>query len=55
MPLENIPKYLLLTPEERKKAWDDHLVEAKPLPPEALPAFKRITTPPGAKDVDPNA
>lgn len=49
MPLENIPEFLRLTPEQRKKAWDDHLVEAKPLPPDVLPALKRITTPPGVR------
>ena len=52
MPLEDIPQFLRLTPEQRKKAWDDHRVEQKPLPPEVVPAAKRITVPPGAKDAD---
>jgi hypothetical protein len=47
MPLD-IPQFLRLTPEQRKKAWDDHRLEAKPLPPEVVPAAKRISL--GAKD-----
>lgn len=49
MPLEDIPKYLRLTPESRKAAWEKHRVEAKPLPPETLPTIRRIQDIPGAK------
>jgi len=52
MPLEDIPQFLRLTPEQRKKAWDDHRLQTKPLPPEVVPAFKRITTPPDGVEDD---
>lgn len=53
MPLEDIPEFLKLTPEQRKAAWDAHRIEAKPLPAALMPPeFKRITSPPGAKDGD---
>jgi hypothetical protein len=58
MPLEDIPAYLRLTPEERKAAWDKHRLTARPLP-AALntlpPDPKRITSPPGVKDDDTDA
>lgn len=54
MPLEDIPTFLRLTPEERKAAWDQHRLEAKPVPAAKFlpPEIKRIATPPGAKDAD---
>ncbi len=56
MPLEDIPTFLKLTPEERKAAWDQHRLEAKPIPAAlTLPEIKRITTPPGATDADVDA
>jgi hypothetical protein len=54
MPLEDIPTFLKLTPEERKAAWDAHKLEAKTIP-AVLPEIKRIATPPGAKDADTDA
>lgn len=52
MPLEDIPAFLRIPQDERKKAWDARRVAAKPLPPEALPALRRITDLPGAKHDD---
>jgi hypothetical protein len=50
MPLEDIPKFLQIPQDQRKKAWDDRRIAAKPMPPEAPPALRRIPSLPGAKD-----
>ena len=56
MPLEDIPEFLKLTPEQRKAAWDQHRLEQKPVPAaKFLPEVKRISTPPGATDADTDA
>lgn len=49
--LEDIPAFLRIPQEERKKVWDERRVAAKPLPPE-LPELRRITDLPGAKTDD---
>jgi len=57
MPLEDIPRFLKLTPEERKAAWDKHRLAspklANVLPPE--PPKLKIQAPPGARDADTDA
>jgi hypothetical protein len=54
MPLEDIPTFLKLSPEERKAAWDEHRAKAKPLPPE-IKTLPPILSPPGATNADTDA
>lgn len=56
MPLEDIPAFLRIPQDERKKAWEERRVVAKPLPPETPPVLRRITSIPGVvTDADPDS
>ena len=49
--MEDFPKFLKISQEDRKAAWEKFLVAHKP-PPAAKPAYRRIDGIPGANPHD---
>lgn len=47
-----IPEFLRIPQDERKQAWEDRRVAAKPLPAETAPVYRRIPSIPGAAPDD---
>lgn len=49
---DGIPKFLIISQEDRKAAWEKFRAEQKALPPEPKPTYRPISGIPGVNDDD---